>query len=591
MPRLGGAGKRTLITLLWIGALATLFWLGSRYPSLDAKALMGGELQLEDPLSFEAILEVQPGDAIWKRIVFTTVNWLHTNDRGMAFGILLGAAFYSLIKSFRRRALDSGFGNTLLGVAMGAPLGVCVNCAAPVAKGIHAGGGRIETTLAAMVSSPTLNVVVLTMTFSILPVYLAVTKLAFTLVFILIVIPLLCRMVFRSELAETIENATCEIPPLVIPSAVDETWGRALWGATRDYLGSLWYIVRTTVPLMLLAGLLGAVVATLIPLSSLAQLESGPLAAVLLAAVGLFLPVPVAFDVVLSAALLSAGLPVEFVMILLFVLGIFSCYSAFIVATTLSRRVAFVLCAVLMAMGLLAGITASAFHDSELRSMISSLGMGSPGALHARAIAPVGERPRLPSADPSQLPEGPAEIRVERRAHSRRTPVAERPFTRLDGDAVGLVAPFDFSVEDFWAPFYNGHGVASGDFDNDGFVDIVIGSESGPHMFRNEEGQGFSPIPLAQSGLSELSVFVAAPVDLNDDGWLDLYLSTYRDGVYFLLNHEGSFAESPLYRVPTGDAVIAHAVAFGDVDRDGDLDAGARELVLRQGPNGALCER
>ena len=119
---------------------------------------------------------------------------MHTNQQGMVFGILLGAALFSLLKAFRRRAFDSSFGNTLLGVAMGMPLGVCVNCAAPVAKGIHAGGGRLETTLAAMVSSPTLNVVVLTMTFSILPIYLALTKLAFTLVFILVISTLSCNV-------------------------------------------------------------------------------------------------------------------------------------------------------------------------------------------------------------------------------------------------------------------------------------------------------------------------------------------------------------------------------------------------------------
>ena len=333
--RLPRPKKRTILLVLWIGVLAGFFWTGSRYPDLNAKAFMGGETMLEDPLSFEAFIELQASDSVWRHIATTTLNWIHTNLRGMAFGLLIGAAFLSLIQILHRRAFASGLGNTLLGIAMGAPLGVCVNCAAPVAKGIHDGGARLETTLAAMVSSPTLNIVVLTMTFSILPTYLAVTKLAFTAIFILLVIPLLSRTFFRSELAQTIENATCALD-VALPGDAEESWLQALHSVAVDYASNLWFIVRKTVPLMLLAGLLGATMATLIPITSLTDLGSGVLSAVLVAAVGLFLPVPMAFDVVLSAVLLGAGLPIFYVMTLLFVLGIFSCYSAFIVATTIS---------------------------------------------------------------------------------------------------------------------------------------------------------------------------------------------------------------------------------------------------------------
>ena len=54
---------------------------------------MGGETMLEDPLSFEAFLELQEGDSTGRLILLTTINWINTNLRGMAFGLLLGAAF------------------------------------------------------------------------------------------------------------------------------------------------------------------------------------------------------------------------------------------------------------------------------------------------------------------------------------------------------------------------------------------------------------------------------------------------------------------------------------------------------------------
>ena len=62
--------KRVLFVLAVIVATAVTFWSGSRYPSLDEKAIMGGSAQLEDPLSFEASIQIQPNDSTFKRIVF-----------------------------------------------------------------------------------------------------------------------------------------------------------------------------------------------------------------------------------------------------------------------------------------------------------------------------------------------------------------------------------------------------------------------------------------------------------------------------------------------------------------------------------------
>jgi uncharacterized membrane protein YraQ (UPF0718 family) len=183
--------KRVFLVLAVIVTTALTFWSGSRYPSLDQKAIMGGSAALEDPLSFEASIQIQPDDSTAERIMYTTVNWIETNLEGMAFGLMIGACFLTLISMIPARGHRNGFINTLYGVAMGAPLGVCVNCSAPVAKGLHDGGARLETTLATMFSSPTLNVIVLTMLFAIFPMYMIAIKLSLTLIFVLILVPLL----------------------------------------------------------------------------------------------------------------------------------------------------------------------------------------------------------------------------------------------------------------------------------------------------------------------------------------------------------------------------------------------------------------
>jgi uncharacterized membrane protein YraQ (UPF0718 family) len=364
--------KRTLFVFAVIIVAAVTFWSGSRYPSLDEKSTMGGSARLEDPLSFEASIQIQPSDGVVTRIVSTTVNWLETNLEGMAFGLMIGACLLTLIGLIPARGHGNGFVNTFIGVGIGAPLGVCVNCAAPVAKGMHDGGARLETTLATMFSSPTLNIVVISMLFSIFPLYLVVIKLTQTLVFILLLVPLLSRWVFVQERVQTYDDKSCAIPPTAaVP--VDESWLAALCGASITLGQNLTYIVIRTVPLMLLAGVLGAVVVHVMPLTNLLEIKPSILSVAIVALVGIFLPVPVAFDVVLVAVLISAGAPMIYSMTLLFTLGIFSVYPFFIVWNTISVRVAVILAVLLVVIGVIGGVVADGIYQAELQDMLQYL--------------------------------------------------------------------------------------------------------------------------------------------------------------------------------------------------------------------------
>jgi len=363
---------RILLVLAVLFATATMFWSGSRYPSLNEKAIMGGSAALEDPLSFEASLQTQPGDPLPQRILFSTVNWVETNLEGMTFGLVIGACLLTLIGLISVRGHRNGYVNSALGVLVGTPLGVCVNCAAPVAKGMHDGGARLETTLATMFSSPTLNIVVVSMLLSIFPPYLVVIKLTLTLVFILLVVPWLSRRVFSDERALTYDDSLCAIAPAE-PSQPDGSLASALFMTGSDLIKNLWYVVSRTVPLMLLAGALGAVAANLLPLQTLVDLEPTVASLVLVALVGIFLPVPVAFDIVVVAVLISTGVPMIYSMTLLFTLGIFSIYPFMIVWRSISAKVAIVLTLVLIAMGIAGGVVADRIHQAELQQMMQYL--------------------------------------------------------------------------------------------------------------------------------------------------------------------------------------------------------------------------
>jgi uncharacterized membrane protein YraQ (UPF0718 family) len=346
------------------------FWSGSRYPQLNDKALMGNSAMMEDPLTFDAIYQAQPGDSLGKKIAISAINWAAENRNGMTFGFLLGAGFLSLFGMLKKRGTQNAFLNALIGLGTGMPLGVCVNCAAPIARGLHDSGARIETTLSAMFASPTMNVVVLSMMISIFPFYLVAIKVGLTLVFILLVIPLLSRTVFKEDAAPTYDDSSCPIGSTLPPQ--DESWLDAAKGVISLYLGSLWYIIKMTLPLMVLAGVVAAIVVQIVPVEEVASIEVGVLSILAVTAIGIFLPLPIALDIVLAATLLAVGVPIIYVAILLFTLGIYSVYSFSIIWTTISHRVATVLAIVLMVFGIAAGLTADQIHQHDMKVMLEA---------------------------------------------------------------------------------------------------------------------------------------------------------------------------------------------------------------------------
>ena len=851
--------NRWKILFALCSALAILIYFlsQSRMPGLDKKAAMG-QRTIVHRLAFDTVYDVDPADAWPMRVAQTTVNWWYTNWKGMAFGLLFAAAFLALLSYFPRHSFNNRILNALKGALTGAPLGVCVNCATPIAHGMYKAGVRTETVLATLVSSPTLNVIVLAMAFSLLPFHLAVAKVAAVLFFVLAVIPLLARLDRReidpaterrveAELAATFHRHSVPdrgegngFESLATPGLLP-----SLLGFVQDYLRALWFVVRTTVPFMLLAGLLGAVMVESIPVGDLSQLGTGFGVALAVALVGTFLPVPMSFDVVTVSLLLGAGVPVLLSTILLFTLGTFSVYPLMILARNVSPRLAAGMFLAVAAVGLLTAYGVQAYdarrnaqavgafettvatgaeqsavaineiviaertcggQDPEAQRrcvadyVVAEIAEGADAklcdslsgtasamlrplcleqlqrreviarAIAAHDVAPCGEltdaaaqlacmqeaiRSRIDAGEPlsicNELPSergvawclqmgtqvrlrklndadscdylkdpaaiadcrgiarasqlamgrqfedcatlgnpreqlqcrsavaislvedgsggdgcarigdaalerecralaamvdaglrgdpsvcagiGPAEDACRRKAMNRRirtavalattgslaaevesdggaapvsTPssgaaaaagrrltlqpfLAEggvtvgffehgprgpqgKGFTRIEAAEFGLPDHWRFSLLEFRSPFMTGRGIAAGDFDNDHWPDLLLASNDGIHLLRNDGRGGFTPHPLPSlEGLPRDAYFVAF-VDVNDDGWQDLYATGYGGRVAVVLNDRQGFQTGRAQVLPNDGAILAISSGFADVDLDGDLD-------------------
>lgn len=345
-----GNWRSRILAVALMLAISGTFWVDSRYPALLKRYHAGAQLKAAGSLTFGAVYQVDRSMPLATRVWRTTINWLDANRTGMTFSFLFGPAALTFLATLPRRRFRSRYLNTLLGAAAGVPLAVCSNCVAPIARGLFASGMSAESVLAAMFSSPALNVVVLAMTFTLFPISVALLKLATVLFLILVFAPAIAS---RQKSTEAL--VTC---PIEIPSA--ETWPQAATGVARSFLRAFWYVARVALPLMILAAVLGALVVEVLPPQALiAPVTLGGI--LLVALVSAFLPVPMAFDVAIAYIAMTKGVPLPYVVTILCTLGIISVYSLSVVGKSLSWRVATATYATVAALGTFAGLLTRIF--------------------------------------------------------------------------------------------------------------------------------------------------------------------------------------------------------------------------------------
>ena len=479
----------------------------------------------------------------------------------------------TLFKYLPRYRSRNRFLNSLYGLATGTPLGVCVNCVAPIAKAMYEGGRSIQTSLAVLFSSPTLNIIVLTMLFTLFPFYLALIKLAFTLFLILVIVP------FISHKEKTQDPLACAIPDA--PIIYSESWGVALIGILKDYWNSFAYIVIRTVPLMFVAGFLGALVSHVWDPNTLIGTQPSIWAVVAIGIFGTFLPMPIAFDVMLAQSLFAANVPIVVVMTLLFTLGTFSVYSGFIIWRTFDFKLAVLLFAIVTALGVGAGYFAQEYtnykeqkweqqyEDEVLHGKVLHSKSLSNREITDFSLHGLHETKSLPSEEFYTK----NNLIVSRTPFLQATESGSLPFTKYKAIDLGIDSYNEINETNFIEPFFLGRGLASGDFNNDGWIDLLVAESGKVDLFQNINGERFEKVFLDIPEIIESEVIFVAMADLNRDGWLDFYLTTFGNNNYIALNPLANTGEQqPVREIENGDALLTMSVSMADVNNDGWLD-------------------
>jgi len=128
--------------------------------------------------------------------------------------------------------------------------------------------------------------------------------------------------------------------------------------------------------------------------------------------------------------------------------------------------------------------------------------------------------------------------------------------------------------------FYNGGGIAAGDVNNDGLTDLYFTANQLPNkLYLNQGDLRFSDV-TEEAGVAGIEGWTTGTsmVDINGDGWLDIYVCQVGDyqgiegnNLLYINQQDGTFQEAAR-EYGLDFRGFSTQAAFLDYDMDGDLD-------------------
>lgn len=159
-----------------------------------------------------------------------------------------------------------------------------------------------------------------------------------------------------------------------------------------------------------------------------------------------------------------------------------------------------------------------------------------------------------------------------------KSPEGKTLFDRLDAERTGINFVREWKPPAKWAAeisgSFTGGGVCLGDFDNDGDADVFLSRQTdGGRLYENLGDFKFQDV-TEKLGMSSPDVWGAGCtwVDVNGDGWLDLYLCAFDAPNRLFLNQEGKGFKDEAKALGLDFKGASMMMAFSDYDLDGDLD-------------------
>ncbi|MCE2500705.1 MAG: PD40 domain-containing protein [Dehalococcoidia bacterium] len=299
--------KKRVIGIVLLAVILGLFLAFNRIPKLDTIQEDLGAVNAPQTECFQGFcIDREPETGFFERWWDFSLSYLRLVSLGMTFAFL--AAGITEVFLFPRgegsRFTGGGLKGVLRGFAVGSSMNLCSACIVPIASAFRRQGAPVETAIAITQGSSTLNIPALVMAALVFTPMLASTRIAVSIVGVLLLGPLVALLIRRRvPIADIFRYGT------VGEESGPNTWRDTLTTGLKDWIkASLRYLWRLG-PAMVLAGFAGGlVIQWLTPETVAAYLGNNVSGIVVAATFGILINVPLLFEIPLVAVLLLVGM-------------------------------------------------------------------------------------------------------------------------------------------------------------------------------------------------------------------------------------------------------------------------------------------
>ena len=536
--------KKRAVGLVLLAVLLFLFLWFNRIPKLDTVQADLAVATAPAAACFQGFcVDSAPGSTLLSRWWDFSLAYLELVSLGMVFAFLIAGLTEVFLFPPSREAQSGwaqpGIRGSLRGILVGSAMNLCSACIVPISSAFRRRGAGLETSLAIVQGSSTLNLPALLMAAVVFTPLLAGSRVGLSLVGALLLGPLVARLA-----GQRLSPVPGPLPGDGPQDQLQMSWGQVLTQGFRDWLiASVKYLLRLG-PVMVLAGFAGALAIQWVsPETVSIYLGDNALGVVVAATLGLLINVPLLFEIPLVAALLLVGMGTAPAAVLLFAAAAGGPVTFWGLARVMPKR------------------TVAAFATA-------TWGLAAIGGLAILALGPL-----IGSSGQ------PIFSQVTEKADVGFHPARNYQQVVLKDD-VGLQS----GVLDF-DPLLGG-GIVVFDYDGDGRQDIYVTSTEGMEsrqegarghnaLFRNN-GDGTFTDMAVKAGVRDLPGISTGgcAADYDNDGDEDLFVANWGSSKLFQNNGNGAFTDVTGYAGlgDPDDTYRSMGCAWGDYDQDGFLD-------------------
>ncbi len=561
-------GKKRLVGFAILLVLLAFFFSLNRFPKLDTvredlDVVTGPIVHCFQGFCIERELETTLLERWWD----FSITYLQLVTVGMIFAFLVAGLTEAFLfpKGSGVGVLSGGsLKKSLKGMVLGPVMNLCSACIVPVSAAFQRRGVGIESGLAIVHGSSTLNLPGLVMAVVVFTPMMGVSRFLMGMTAVILVGPLVAMI---DRLTARGVPAPAEGPPVEVDlefEPIEEPWGPAMKEGFTDWgRSSFGFLVRMG-PIMAIAGFASGLAIQWVSPDVVSEYLGNDLTGIAIAATfGILINVPLLFEIPLVALLLLMGMGEAPAAVLLFTAAAGGPVTFWGLASVMSKRAIAALATTTWALGVAGGLgilAAGAFIATD-----SLLGINSETA----AAADAGVRTRLTrSVVPIQDSQAAAQVASETEA----AVVLDRPaFVDVSAEAgIDFLHNVPRSLV-----FPLGGGVVVFDHDGDGLDDIFITNMRQPNALYRNNGDGTFTDVAVQAALDDplAETNGACAADFDNDGDQDIYTTIHGANKLFRNDGSGVFEDvSEALIDGYDDKRRFSGCAWGDYDGDGNLD-------------------